>query len=180
MTDFWHKLAGLSAAVLLSLFATQAVQAAWSSQLEAGGELAVDPRTNRATITRGGVTTPAWDGVHQLQDGTTLIIRSGQAVPNESILRARQLPAESVTDQAEAWIGTPIVGYSSCEKLVRQVCGVNSQCEQSPACEPARQLLEMERQERTAASTPNIMTYSSGQCMQAFKDKAFFARCTQQ
>lgn len=150
----------------------------WSSRLEDGGEVRVDPRTNRATITRDGVTTQAWDGVHRLRDGSTLTIRAGQAVPNEGILQARKLPPLPVTDQADAWVGTPIVGKSPCEKLVDAVCGADELCAQAPACAPARQLLDMERGERAEAAMASRMTYSSGQCMEAFKDKAFFTPCT--
>lgn len=172
MTGSWRKFA-----VLIPLMLVFTVQAEWSSRLEAGGEVNVDPRTNRATITRDGVTTPAWDGVHQLQDGSTLTIRAGQAVPNQEILRARQQPPPAVTDQASAWVGTPIVGFSPCEQLVRRVCGKNQGCEAEPACKPARQLLDMEEEERSGS--PQNMTYSSGQCMEALKDSEFFGQCPQ-
>ena len=165
----------LTRLTLMSLLAFSA-QAQWSSQLESGGQVSVDPETNRATITRDGVTTQAWDGVHQLEDGTTLIIRSGQAVPTQGILRARQQPPAPVTDPAGAWVGTPIVGLSPCEQLVQRVCGVNQRCQQAPACAPARQLLSMEREERESGSQDN-MTYSSGQCMEAIRDKDFFSEC---
>lgn len=161
--------------MLVFLLASPAL-AEWSSQLEGGGEVRVDPDTNRATITRHGVTTPAWDGVHRLQDGSALTIRSGQAVPNEGILRARQ-PPPPVTDQASAWVGTPIVGLSPCEQLVQRVCGENQGCAGTPACKPSQQLLAMEREER--AGSPDNMTYGSGQCMEALKDKEFFSECRQ-
>jgi len=151
--------------------------AQWTSRLENGGDIVVDPSTNRATVTRNGVTTPLWDGVHRLEDGTVLTVRSGQVVPNEGILRARK-PQPTVTDQAAIWVGTPIIGVAPCEQLVERVCGVNKRCNDAPACAPARQLLEMEREERSKSDHPGNMTYSSGQCKEAAKDE-FFSECLQ-
>ena len=51
-----------------------------------GDVVTVDPDTNRATVTRDGVTTPMWDGTHRMQDGSVLIINRGIAVPNKAIL----------------------------------------------------------------------------------------------
>jgi hypothetical protein len=151
--------------------------AEWRSQLEAGGQVSVDPTTNRATVTRQGVSTPLWDGVHRLEDGSVITVRSGQVVPNQSILRAREQPPEPVTDQAQAWVGTPIVGLSPCEQLVRRVCGDQQQCSQAPACGPAQQLLDMERDERAKSLNPDSMSYSSGQCQEAARDPEFFRQC---
>ena len=111
--------------VFWSLCCWQAVHAQWTSQLEAGGTVSVDPTTNRATVTRDGVSTPLWDGVHRLQDGSAVTVRSGQVVPNEAILRARK-PQPPPTDQAESWVGIPIVGASPCEQLVQRVCGATN------------------------------------------------------
>jgi hypothetical protein len=149
----------------------------WTSKLEAGGQVRVDPTTNRVTVTRDGVSTPLWDGVHRLEDGSVITVRSGQVVPNEEILRARK-PQPPAIDEAQAWVGTPIVGLSPCEKLVRRVCGDMQQCRQVPACDPAQQLLDMERKERAASDNPGGMTYSSGQCQEAVKDTEFFRQCT--
>jgi hypothetical protein len=150
--------------------------AQWTSRLENGGEVVVDPTSNRATVTRGGVSTPLWDGVHRLEDGTTLTVRSGQVVPNQDILRARK-SQPAVTDPAASWVGSPIIGLSPCEQLVNHVCGVNHHCNDDPACGPARQLLEMEREERSKSGQPKYMTYSSGQCKEAARDTAFFHEC---
>ncbi len=146
----------------------------WSATLKGGGQVIVDPSTNRAMVLRNGVETPLWDGVHQLEDGSVLRIRSGVVVPNEQILQARKLPEEP----AQAWEGVTIVGYSPCQKLVRQVCGAQNQCQGSTSCDAAGQLLDMEDKERAAGSSPNLMTYSSGQCQQALeRDRQFFAPC---
>jgi hypothetical protein len=45
------------------------------------------------------------------------------------------------------------------------------------ACDPARQLLQMEQEERDTSSNPNLMTYTSGQCQNAMKDREYFGIC---
>jgi len=145
----------------------------WTSQLQGGGTVTVDPNTNRTTVTQHGVTTQLWDGAHRLQDGTILITNRGVAIPNESILESRQIqPPET-----EEWEGVRIVGTSPCERLVRRVCGDKDQCAKADACNPSRQLLEMENGERDASKNRGLMTYSSGQCLKAMKDREFFVTC---
>ena len=180
--SIFHRLIGFMVVAVCLLFTAppQWSQAAgWSAPLVGGGEVRVDPRTNRATVLRGGVETQLWDGTHRLQDGSTLIIRSGQAVPNAAILGSRRLPGQPERPRAEQWVGVPIVGYSPCERLVRRVCGLSQECSSVQACEPARQLLGMEQQERKANDNPNYMTHASGQCQEADQDKAFFVSCGQ-
>lgn len=174
-----HRLIVFMTLAFCLLFTVTSQAAGWSAPLVGGGEVRVDPRTNRATVLRGGVETQLWDGAHRLQDGSTLIIHSGQAVPNAAILGSRRLPDQAERPRAEQWIGVPIVGYSPCERLVRRVCGLSQECSSVKACEPARQLLEMEQQERKANDSPNYMTHSSGQCQEAGQDKAFFVSCGQ-
>ena len=153
------------------VFAAQAGN--WSSRTLKGNEITVDPDTNRATVNVDGVTTQLWEGTHRLQDGSVLIIRKGIAVPNKEILRLRELPLP----EPEEWEDVPIVGYSPCEKLVRRVCGKQGQCVDAKGCNPSQQLLSMERQEREASANRNLMTYTSGQCLKADVDKAFFSTC---
>jgi len=162
---------------LVSLLAAQMVTAADTNyNLQEGGAVNVDPDTNRATVTRGGVTTPLWDGAHRMQDGSVLIINRGVAVPNRSMQEPEQLPPPEVQE----WEGAPIVGYSPCEKLVRRVCGKEDQCGGSEGCNLAGQLLDMEQEERTASEDRNRMTYSSGQCLNVVTNTELFARCAQQ
>jgi hypothetical protein len=174
-----HRLIGFMALAACLLFTVTSQAAGWSAPLVGGGEVRVDPRTNRATILRGGVETQLWDGAHRLQDGSTLVIHSGQAVPNAAILGSRRLPGQAERPGAEQWIGVPIVGYSPCERLVRRVCGLSQECGSAKACDPARQLLEMEQQERKANDSPNYMTHASGQCQEVDQDKTFFVSCGQ-
>lgn len=164
----------LLAAGLAAVFLMPVQAAEWSSTLEDGSTVTVDPDTNRATVTRDGVTTPLWSGVHRTQDGSALIVNRGIAVPTESIIESRRLPPPETED----WEDVNIIGYSPCEQLVRQVCGPQDQCEDVEACDPAHQLLEMELQERNESSNRNLMTYTSGQCLNAMKDREYFSVCT--
>jgi hypothetical protein len=164
-------------AILLGLGCHTTAVADWTGQLQNGGQVRVDPDSNRATITRDGVTTPLWDGVHRLKDGSVITVHSGQIVPNEDVLRERKQPLQPPADEAEGWVGTPIAGYSPCERLVRRVCGVDQHCGQETACKAAQQLLDMERDERARSPHPDSMTYTSGQCQQALADKEFFREC---
>lgn len=161
---------------LLVVPAPAAHSGGWTGTLKGGGQVSVDPGTNRATVTRKGMQSQLWDGVHRLDDGSYIIVNSGQVIPNQAILDART-PAQP--RDIEAWEGTPIEGYSPCERLVHRVCGFTLSCVDQPACEPALQLLEMENGERAAGPDPNLMTYTSNQCQQADTDAGFFTSCPQ-
>ena len=140
-----------------------------------GGVVTVDPDTNRATVTRDGVATPMWDGTHRMQDGSVLIINRGIVVPNKAILEPSRLPPP----EAEEWEGAPIAGYSPCEKLARRVCGVKNRCGEVEGCNLARQLLDMEQDERAASKNRYRMTYTSGQCQNVMMDGEVFPVCAQ-
>jgi len=161
------------AAILSAIFLLPAHADEWSSTLLDGSVVTVDPDTNRATVTREGVTTPLWNGVHRTQDGTALIVNRGIATPNEAIIESRRLPPP----KTEEWEDMNIIGYTPCEKLVRRVCGREGECLNTEACDPAMQLLSMEDDERKQAANHNLMTYTSGQCLSAMKDREFFSDC---
>lgn len=113
-----------------------AAAASWSGKLENGGEIRVDPRTNRPTVTIDGRETQLWDGVHKLQDGSKLTVESGRVTPNEEMIESRQphpVPPPPSTDN----LGEPILGLSPCERLVRKVCGTDEVCANAKACGPA-------------------------------------------
>ena len=145
-------------------------------RLQDGGAVTVDPDTNRATVTEDGVTTPLWDGTHQMQAGSVFIINQGISVPGEPAPETRQQPIP----EAEKWEGAPIVGYSPCEKLARHVCGKKNQCAETQGCNLAQQLLDMEQQERATSDNRNRMTYTSGQCQTIASDAETFPFCAQQ
>jgi hypothetical protein len=168
--------AALFAILLLGTLPAVTHASGWTGALKGGGQVKVDPITNRATVTRDGVQSQLWDGVHRLQDGSYIIVNSGQVIPNKEILDARRQPQEA---EIEGWEGSLIKGYSPCERLVHRVCGFTLACIGQPACDPALQLLEMENEERAAGPNPNLMTYTSDQCRQADTDSGFFTSCPQ-
>jgi len=169
-----NNLPGLLLAVMLGFSATLVFAADWTSGLEGGGVVSVDPDTQRATVTRDGVTTPLWNGVHRLQDGSALIINHGTAVPG---LPAASPPRQLPPPDAEDWEGAPIAGYSPCEQLTRHVCGLHDECATAEACNPSKQLLAMEQDERSKAVDRSRMTYTSGQCITAKEDATYFPAC---
>ena len=146
----------------------------WNASLSGGrGEVTIDD-SNRATIRQGGAERPLWDGTHRLDDGSTLIIRQGIAVPNPSILESRR---QIEPPKAEDWEGVRIVGTSPCERLERKVCGPENQCLAIEACSAVTQLVDREWDERRASHNTGYMTPTSGQCKQALEDTEFFVKC---
>jgi hypothetical protein len=144
-------------------------------KMPGGGTVTVDPDTNRATITRGGVTSPMWDGTYRTEDGSLLIIQQGVVVPNEPVLGARDELAGPEAD--EDFPVEHIVGYSPCEKLVRQVCGRDDECADTEPCDLARQLLDMEEEERDRNSSRSLTTYTSHRCQTVASDPGLFPPC---
>ena len=164
----------LTIIALLPLLAAPQTASAWSSSLSGGrGEVSVDS-SNRATIRQGGVDRPLWDGTHRLEDGTTLIIRQGIAVPNPAILESRD---QLQPPKPEDWEGVRIVGTSPCERLERKVCGPENECLANEACTAVSQLVDREWDERRASHNAGYMTPTSGQRQQALEDTEFFVRC---
>ena len=159
--------------MLASLSVSTSITADWSSNLQGGGTVTVDPDTRRATITRDGVSSPLWDGVHRLQDGSAMIINNGEVVTGLSADAPHQLPPPEPAD----WEGMPIVGYSPCEQLTHRVCGLKNECASAEACNPVQQLLTMERGERSKAKDGSRMTFTSGQCVKSLHDESYFSRC---
>ena len=168
----------LAALVLTAVVATSALPALadnWTSTLVGGGVVTVDPDTQRATVTRDGVTTPLWNGVHRMQDGSALIVNQGEAVPG--VPAPRRPPHQLPPPEAEDWEGALISGYSPCEQLTHHVCGLHNECATARACSPSRQLLAMEQEERAKEADSSRMTYTSGQCINAKKDVEYFSAC---
>lgn len=149
----------------------------WTGELRGGGEVRVDPNTNRPTVIIDGEKTQLWDGVHRLEDGRELTVESGRVVPNKEILRTREPWPEPASPAAEGE-GKPIVGTSPCNQLVQKVCGPDASCADSAACGPARQLLDMEREEQRRLGTPQRQVSTTAKCIEALNDD-FFSPCSE-
>lgn len=144
---------------------------AWSGELQSGGRVRVDPDTNKATVvTKRGITTPLWDGVHRLQDGSTIIVRDGVMVPTKEVIQLRkQKPAIAVGENP-----------APCQRLVRKVCGLHGECATREACSPARQLLsQKEQQERQRVAYPGgpETVWAHRRCIQALSNEVDFPAC---
>lgn len=63
-----------------------------------------------------------------------------------------------------------------CARLVERVCGPADRCAARPACDPARQLLRMETEERLESLDPSARTATGAECEKA-RDNAFFQAC---
>lgn len=70
----------------------------------------------------------------------------------------------------------PDTRETSCGKLVERVCGADDRCANSPACDPARQLLRMETEERLESADPDA-TMSVGVECDKMQDNPFFKPC---
>ena len=146
----------------------------WNSSLSGGrGEVTIDD-SNRATIRQGGVERPLWDGTHRLEDGSTLIIRQGIAVPNPAILESRR---QIEPPEDEDWEGVRIVGTSPCERLERKVCGPENECLSTEACTAVSQLVDREWEERRASHNAGYKTPTRGQYKLALEDTDYFVKC---
>ncbi|MCG6859698.1 MAG: hypothetical protein LJE70_00175 [Chromatiaceae bacterium] len=71
---------------------------------------------------------------------------------------------------------TPTEQHTACKKLVDRVCGDSNQCESGKACNPARQLLQMESDERLQSADPQALTPTGAECEKAMTN-AFFEAC---
>jgi len=159
------KIIFLTTAFVLPLTPVGSVLA-WTGTLGNGSELRVDPNTHRAMQIDGDRARPLWDGVHQLEDGSVVIIHGGTAVPTEDMLRSWE---GGVAPQDEL-AGRP------CEQLERRVCGRDNSCRATAGCLSARSLLNSEREaERRApfGAGARPATDFSSKCEAALQDPEF-------
>lgn len=138
----------------------------WEGALERGGSVSVDRDSRRPVYESGGVSRPLWDGVHHLDDGSTVIVRDGVAVPTPGMLRA--------------WSGAaaPEATYLDrpCDQLMRLICGFDNACSTAAACLTARSLLADEGREQAAlppGAGAHPPTATSERCRSALHDPAF-------
>ncbi len=145
----------------------------WENRTLDGSRIQVDPNTNKATIQSSkGSSAPLWDGVHKLQDGSTVTVRSGVMVPNPDVLDLRQSEPKAQELASE--------GQRLCNKLVRKVCGFGNECSPSPQCKTAQQLAQFaleEQREQAASQGNNRFLETPGQCREALARRDFFTPC---
>jgi len=139
---------------------------AWQSNLKGGGTVRVDPQTRKPTLYYNGGSTPLWDGVHEMEDGSVVTVRDGVAVPNETMYRSW---SEQVAAEAQGQVNL-------CERFVRKICGFQEECSGSRACELARQLRQLDRDERADAAYDPLHN-ASQECRQAMLDATSFPAC---
>lgn len=152
-------LAGVSATCLAD---------SWHGRVQGGPELMVDPDTRRAMGVIDGQRRPLWDGVHRLDDGSTVIIRDGIAVPTEPMY--------------ESWASggkqEPIYARRFCNQLVRKTCGFDNACRSAAACLRARTLLSEEADEQRELKVDGSghhQTAASSRCRDRLDDPGFTA-----
>jgi hypothetical protein len=149
--------------VLLLPLAALAENPSWHGKLHDGSQVSIDSNTNKVVRRAEGAVTPLWDGVHKLDNGAVIIVRDGVVVKDQVIIEAQQ---EQERDRLNA----------ACMQLVKKVCGMHNECDSLPACDPARQLLEMERNELNS-SWSGVILESSTHCLEALANENFFKAC---
>ncbi len=141
----------------------------WQGQLQGGGQVQVDPVTRKPVLQHEGGEVPLWDGVHQLDSGSVVIVRQGVAVPSEGMYgtwNGQQAPEPE--DEL-----VPV-----CERLVRKTCGFHEECFQSSGCNLALQVRRME-QEEAGHGPQGQLTGAAQGCRQGLADPALFPTCDQ-
>ncbi|MDJ0863054.1 MAG: hypothetical protein QNJ82_12560 [Gammaproteobacteria bacterium] len=68
-------------------------------------------------------------------------------------------------------------GSTPCGQLVSKVCGSENRCAGQPACPLARQLFDLEYQDRLKSLRPEQITEAGKQCREALTDSRAFAAC---
>lgn len=139
----------------------------WHGRLQTGAAISVDPETHRVMRDDAGAR-PMWDGVHRLEDGSTIIINDGIAIPTEQMYRA--------------WEGgvrpEPVFETRYCNQLVRKTCGFDLACNNSASCLRARSMLSDEaRQQQSLPASAGVypQTETGERCRTALGDPAFVA-----
>ncbi len=158
------------ALLLLLAFPPLLLSQNWTGSLQGGGLVTVDPNTNKATLYTDKGSTQLWDGTHRLQDGSVIIVENGIVTSGAGTHQTAITPPVSVEPGAEA------PASSACVELVIKVCGFNGECSDQKACSPARQLMQLERDEawQSRSQGPNK---TSTQCREALENEAYFTRC---
>jgi hypothetical protein len=149
--------------VLLLPLTALAENPSWQGKLQDGSQISIDTNTNKVIRDTQGETSPLWDGVHKLDNGAVIIVRDGVVVKDQVVIEAQR---EQERDRLNA----------ACMQLVKKVCGMHNECDSHPACDPARQLLEMEHDELNS-SWSGVMLESSTHCLEALSNESYFQPC---
>jgi hypothetical protein len=149
--------------VLLFAIHSFAGSHAWQGALLDGSQISIDPDTNKVTRMAEGNSSPLWDGVHSLDNGAVIIVRNGVVIKDVAIIEAQH---EQERDRLNA----------ACMQLVIKVCGEHNECSDRPGCDPARQLLAMEREELNE-SWAGMVLETSTHCLEGLGNEEFFKSC---
>jgi len=154
--------------LLMAPLAAVAADSGWIGGMEDGSVVRIDPESNQATRFSGEGAVQLWDGVHRMQDGSTVTVKDGVVTSRSGGQADTPVFAPAPSD--------PGLAPSACVALEIKVCGFYGECRESPACSPARQLMELERSEawQNRGESANQTT---AQCMEALQNDAFFAPC---
>lgn len=135
--------------IFLALIAGNTASAGTLLHLQDGSPIFID-EVSHAVFLPGKEKRPLWDGVHRLDNGQAISVSGGVLIQQFSI------------DQR---MSSPV---TACKALVREVCGAEAHCEDTPACRSAKQLLEMEQTQ-----------LGSNACAEARSEAIYFAPCTE-
>lgn len=153
---------------LATILSSPSPTEAWQANLKSGGAVQVDQQTRRPMLDQSDGTVPLWNGVHKLEDGSTITVKDGVAVPTENMYKSwsRHDPPDAA----------PIM--NTCELLVRRVCGLQGSCSTSKFCELAKQLQNLEQDARN--STALEMQHNGQEaCRKALANAVSFPLCGQ-
>ena len=140
----------------------------WNAELDNGRVINVDPNTNRAVIQSGaGAGAPLWDGVHRLNDGSVITVRSGLMVPNEDVMSLRR------GEEPQARV-IPVLSRA-CDDLVVKTCGLTGECDGTEPCDLATQLRATQWQ--TAGRSTEETSWAASQCESSLADEQVFPAC---
>lgn len=141
----------------------------WRADLTDGGEVRVDSQTHKPTLYYGGSTTPLWNGVHKLDDGSVIIVRDGVVVPNETIYQTWTEPPAAKTIQP----------HDECAELINRTCGNKNGCAARQPCTLAKQLQQLVISAQNDVST-GVGNGDQDMCKHGLLDVTMFPPCEQE
>lgn len=134
----------------------------WQGNLKSGGVVRIDAKTHKPTVFYSGGSTQLWDGVHEMDDGSVVVVRDGVAVPNEVMFNTW---SQNITE-------TLVEKSKQCKKLIRKTCGFEDQCAERMSCKNAQQLMQLQQDQPI-----NPRSKSESGCAEALSDHKTFPEC---